>query len=1256
MPRAVKQKSKKPAQEIPQQEPIHILVVEDEEPLWDLIRQGFQRCKVPYRLTFAATLSRVHEVLATDPPSLIFLDWMLPDGKGEEILPEKKEDVEFPIVIMTCHGDEKLALKLIKRGAINYFVKDTVFFHQLPFITEVALKDWKVQQERKQVEEKLRESEKRYRVLAESAYDAIYILTKDGIVEYVNNAGGAMLGMPAEKICGSNVNQLFQPRIAEEFKKNIKNVIATQKPIHHEILVPHPDSLTWLDVILTPITTSGEPETRVMGISRDITNQKKVEQALRDSEERYRNVVENVPDLILVHQNGIIRYGNPALEKVIGYTFDEVVSRSVMDFIVPQYRHKVLDAIQRRMEGIPVDPYEIEIQTRSGEHRTVMVQGSRIDLGGSPASINVLTDITEQKRASEALQEREKKYRELFSSITDAVFVHDFTGNKAGSFVEFNDKACRMLGYTREELARLSPTDINDPESGTDLRMVSEKLNRGDDVIFEQVLVTRDNQRIPVEIHSHVFILGERRSVISLVHDITARKRAAEALRIVQEKYTKAFLSAPDAIAISELESGKFIEVNDAATRIFGYSREEMIGRNAVDLGIWLNKEARDSFIDNVRTQGRVVHYEAVERRKSGELFDASVTADTLLIGSSTYLISIVRDISDRKRAEQTTRQTLSLLEATLESTADGILVVSRAGKIVNYNEKFAGMWRIPKNILDTGDDTTAINFILSQLKDPEGFLRKVRELYDAPDQVSFDTLQFTDGRTFERHSQPQKIGDEIIGRVWSFRDITGRRIIEEALRESEEKYRNVAEMAKDGIAIVQGTTLVYLNQSLASMAGYSVEELLGTSFVRFVAPESVADVLALVKNTLLGKPVSTFFPTRIRHRDGHTIEIEANGTMIVWQGKKALLGIIRDVTERNRTEEALRESEEKYRNLAETIHDFIVTTDFDGIITYANPAARQMVGGRDLVGAAMKEFMDPDQIRQHLEMLSARRQGLSEPLSYEWHIKSPGDGSSLLLDVRSSLLVERGKPSGILFNARNITERKQMEEEIRSLNKTLEQRVSERTQQLDTSLKEKEILLREIHHRVKNNLQIVASLLNLQSRYIHDKDTLAAINESQNRVRAMALVHEKLYQAKNLSKINLNEYIRFLGNSLFQFYGVKSTQITFETVIRDISVDINTAVPLGLIINELISNSLKYAFPDGRKGAICISVRQENETYSILFKDDGIGIPDDLDWRNTQSLGLRLVNSLVDQLDGTIELKKEKGIMYTIVIHREKD
>jgi two-component sensor histidine kinase len=257
-----------------------------------------------------------------------------------------------------------------------------------------------------------------------------------------------------------------------------------------------------------------------------------------------------------------------------------------------------------------------------------------------------------------------------------------------------------------------------------------------------------------------------------------------------------------------------------------------------------------------------------------------------------------------------------------------------------------------------------------------------------------------------------------------------------------------------------------------------------------------------------------------------------------------------------------------------------------------------------------------------------------------------------------------------------DITDFKLMESEIRSLNTVLEQRVKDRTdalvkanealeeevaqrqeaeKMLQRSYDEKVLLLKEIHHRVKNNLQIIASLLNLQSRYIRDESSLAVIRESQNRVKAMALVHEKLYRAEDISHISLYDYVRFLGTGLFQFYDAKSRGIQFTLDIRDVNVDIDAAIPLGLILNELISNSLKYAFPAGRKGEIAINIKKESHTITVLFRDNGIGIPAELDWRDTQSLGLRLVNTLVDQLNGTIELDRTAGTQFTLIVHEKE-
>jgi two-component sensor histidine kinase/CheY-like chemotaxis protein len=193
--------------------------------------------------------------------------------------------------------------------------------------------------------------------------------------------------------------------------------------------------------------------------------------------------------------------------------------------------------------------------------------------------------------------------------------------------------------------------------------------------------------------------------------------------------------------------------------------------------------------------------------------------------------------------------------------------------------------------------------------------------------------------------------------------------------------------------------------------------------------------------------------------------------------------------------------------------------------------------------------------------------------------------------------------------------------------------------EQIKASLKEKEVLLREIHHRVKNNLQIISSLLQLQSAYVESKHDLRIFRESQNRIKSMALIHQKLYQSQDLAKINLAEYIRSLARHLFQSFGIDSEAISLEISAQDIVLGIDTAVPCGLIINELITNSLIHAFPT-RKGRISIDFhRNKDSKFSLTVGDNGVGFPKTMDVRNSQSLGWQLIGALADQLGATVDI-----------------
>ncbi len=227
-------------------------------------------------------------------------------------------------------------------------------------------------------------------------------------------------------------------------------------------------------------------------------------------------------------------------------------------------------------------------------------------------------------------------------------------------------------------------------------------------------------------------------------------------------------------------------------------------------------------------------------------------------------------------------------------------------------------------------------------------------------------------------------------------------------------------------------------------------------------------------------------------------------------------------------------------------------------------------------------------------------------------------------------------------------------EEKLKGANIRLQQEIIDHERAEDRirqSLREKENLLAEIHHRVKNNLQIISSLLSLQSGHIGDEEALALVRNCEDRIRSMALVHEKLYLSEDLSRIDFRNYVKIMATRLFQVCRADSRVITFSPRVGDVLFTIETAIPLGLIINELLSNALKYAFPGGERGEITVALHRNAKTKEIVLvvEDNGIGFPDDIDHRTPQTFGLQLVNLLAEQLGGTVELERNGGTTFRV-------
>ena len=457
-----------------------------------------------------------------------------------------------------------------------------------------------------------------------------------------------------------------------------------------------------------------------------------------------------------------------------------------------------------------------------------------------------------------------------------------------------------------------------------------------------------------------------------------------KALQASEEHFSTVFRLSPDAISVIRMRDEVFVDINEGFTNITGFTREEMIGRTSRTAGIWIDEETRETFLRDLGHREHLDKQEVKFFRKDGSIFISSISARKVEIAGESHRISVIRDVTHLREAQNELRRTNAILRTQMELSMSGILVVDEKGNVISYNQRYIEMWDIPREALDSGSDEQVVQSILEKVADPDAFLEKRRSIRQEKEARYQGEIVLKDGQVFEEYVAPM-----------------------------------------------------------------------------------------------------------------------------------------------------------------------------------------------------------PDEENRH----------------YGW-----------------------------VIYFRDITEDRRSEERLRA------------------SVMEKEVLLKEIHHRVKNNLQVISGLLDLQMYHITDNRGKEIYKESQNRVITMALIHEELYQAKDLAQVDYGTYIRNLVNNLFKSYAIDTGKIKLNLHAEDVRLVVDTAIPCGLIINELVTNSFKHAFPDGREGEMTIIFRQVDEgKYHLEVRDDGVGFPEGFDIKKTSSLGLQLVSILVEQLSGDMRIKSEKGTSFLI-------
>lgn len=477
----------------------------------------------------------------------------------------------------------------------------------------------------------------------------------------------------------------------------------------------------------------------------------------------------------------------------------------------------------------------------------------------------------------------------------------------------------------------------------------------------------------------------------------------------------------------------------------------------------------------------------------------------------------------------------------------------------------------------------------------------------------------------------------ELIGAIESMRDVTEHKKIEYALKESEHRFKDLFNHMGSGVAIFESINagedfeLMDINHAGVIMVNVSKDDVIGKNLTEVLPGAGKFGLLNVIKSVWrTGKPeylpASRYQDQRLNFWvDNYVYKLSSGEVVMVFD----------NITRRKQAEDALRESERKYRDLVELLPLSVFETDEKGNYAFANPAAFETFGytTEDIKSGMniMQVVIPEDQVRV---MENFGRVIDGEKLGGMEYTVKKKDGSFHPIIVHVDPIIHNDKFKGLRGVIVDISELKDTENKLKA------------------SVKEKDMLIKEIHHRVKNNMQIISSLLSLQKQFIDDEEFIDLLQESQNRVKSMAMIHEKLYQSNDLIHINVSEYIKGLVLDLFNSYNIQKEQIKLNIEVEDFSMGIETAVPCGLIISELISNSLKYAFPEGKKGKVYVGLKTLNDKgkYELKISDNGIGLQDQIDLQKTNTLGLQLVNILTKQLNGLILINREYGTEFKII------
>ena len=682
--------------------------------------------------------------------------------------------------------------------------------------------------ERKRSEEALIESEEMFRTFTEQSPNMIFI----------NQRGKFVYANPiCEKIMGYKYKEFYAPRFnflslihPDDIPTVRRNFLTHQKG--KEVAPYEYKMITKGGKLIYGILTSKLIHYRgalaILGIVTDISDRKRAEEALRESENHFRKSIENSPmAMAIVSTKGVIEFFNQKAIKISGYLPQDIPTMErwwVQAYPDRDYRKEaVADWTERVRRGIAaggeIKGSEYRVTCKDRTVRTMFISGAYI----AGKIVVLFDDITERKKAETLLAQREAHLSAIIENQPGMVWLKD----AACRFLAVNQKFAHAAG-AKSPKSMIGKTDSDFwPENLAKKYRTDDRktMKTRKSIMVEEPISDKGVQKWYETFKTP--IVNEEGCVIGtsgFARDITERRKMDAALRL-------AYFSIDHANAtIFQIDpQARLLYVNDAACRTLGYSREELLSMTIHDIDPNFSESIWKAHWNELR-QKKHMNFEGTHKTKDGRIIPVDVSINFLKFEDGEYNFAFVRDISERKRAEDELKKILSLERATLESTADGILVVDGGtGKVTDFNDRFSQLWNIPKKVLRSREDKKLLKHVVSQLKDPKRFLSKVNKLYQHPRKESFDVLEFKDGKIFERYSHPQFVDGKPVGRVWSFRDVTERKKSEELLRKTAKEWRTTFNAVGDAVWLLGlDGRILQTNKAASRMFGKDTAKILG--------------------------------------------------------------------------------------------------------------------------------------------------------------------------------------------------------------------------------------------------------------------------------------------------------------------------------------------------------------------------------------------------------------------------------------------